>query len=68
MNHDGNSFSFFFLCFYIFKHQLFLMEYFSFMLDILLLNDPTDKGPVGKKNKGYYNCYGNNYKDQQADI
>ncbi|KFF16190.1 hypothetical protein [Chryseobacterium sp. JM1] len=68
MNHDGNSFSLFFLCFDVFQDKLFLVKNFSFMLNIFLLNDPADKRSVRYENEGYDNCYGNNYKDQQANI
>ncbi|WP_262484668.1 hypothetical protein [Chryseobacterium phocaeense] len=44
------------------------MKNLSFMLDILFLDNPADKRSVGKENKRNNNCYGNNYKDQQANI
>ncbi|MDR6463139.1 MULTISPECIES: hypothetical protein [Chryseobacterium] len=44
------------------------MKNFSFMLYVFLFDNSGYKSSVGKQNKGYYNCYGNNYKDQQIDI
>jgi len=41
---------------------------FCLMLNVLFFNDPADERSVGKKNEGYDNCYGNNYKNEKADI
>jgi len=44
------------------------MKNFGFMLGIFFFNDPADEGSVSQENKRNYNGYGNNYKDQQANI
>jgi hypothetical protein len=44
------------------------MENFCLMLDIFLFDNPADEGPVSEQNKGYDNCYGNNYQNEQTDI